>query len=234
MANPRIRFWFWTVLSALTWIAAGFLIALRWQGGTAAFCGPFNSANTAAWVQAVGSLVAVGVAIYVPYKLAKNEGGRREAERALQARLLAARLLVPTLHLQFEAARLKVSLSPLPEGEDHSAPIYWSHGVPHRLDDVETIKREWGQLAVLNNGLADKVAILITMADGYNRRFDMLSRDAHHPLAPLRLAREASTLVDMAAAIEDIAKRTYEAIRQQSMLPLPEALTATPSWAKSP
>ena len=51
----------------------------------------------AAWVQAVGSLAAIGIAIWVPFELDRRARVKRMADEAARARLVQASLL-PTLY----------------------------------------------------------------------------------------------------------------------------------------
>lgn len=47
----------------------------------------------AAWVQAVGSIVAIGIAIWVPFKLAKESRNKQEANEASLLRVVQVSLL---------------------------------------------------------------------------------------------------------------------------------------------
>ena len=51
----------------------------------------------AAWVQAIGSVAAIGIAIWVPFKLSKISAAQLAADKAARARIVQASLL-PTLY----------------------------------------------------------------------------------------------------------------------------------------
>ena len=52
-----------------------------------------NWIATAAWVQAIGSIVAIGIAIWVPFKLAKDSQKKQEAEKTFLSRVIQVSLL---------------------------------------------------------------------------------------------------------------------------------------------
>lgn len=82
----------------------------------------------AAWVQAVGSIAAIGIAIYVPWRQGQNDEKNRENERREQYRLL---------HLEAERAGQDVywflkALKSAVEGTDGRWP-----DVAYRLNELE-------------------------------------------------------------------------------------------------
>ena len=52
-----------------------------------------NWIATAAWVQAIGSIIAIGIAIWVPVKLAKDSQKKQEAEKISLSRVVQVSLL---------------------------------------------------------------------------------------------------------------------------------------------
>jgi hypothetical protein len=52
-----------------------------------------NWITTAAWVQAIGSIIAIGIAIWVPFKLAKDSQNKQEAEKVSLSRVAQVSLL---------------------------------------------------------------------------------------------------------------------------------------------
>ena len=52
-----------------------------------------NWITTAAWVQAIGSIIAIGIAIWVPFKLAKDSQNKQEAEKISLSRVAQVSLL---------------------------------------------------------------------------------------------------------------------------------------------
>lgn len=52
-----------------------------------------NWIATAAWVQAIGSIIAIGIAIWVPFKLAKDSQKKQEAEKISLSRVVQVSLL---------------------------------------------------------------------------------------------------------------------------------------------
>ena len=52
-----------------------------------------NWIATAAWVQAIGSIIAIGIAIWVPFKLAKDLQKKQEAEKISLSRVVQVSLL---------------------------------------------------------------------------------------------------------------------------------------------
>ena len=60
----------------------------------------WHSQSAAAWVQAIGSIIAIAVAIRVPYSLHRKARNDAETERRLKARSLSLRLLPILLILE--------------------------------------------------------------------------------------------------------------------------------------
>lgn len=52
-----------------------------------------NWIATAAWVQAIGGIIAIGIAIWVPFKLAKDSQKKQEAEKVSLSRVAQVSLL---------------------------------------------------------------------------------------------------------------------------------------------
>ncbi|TGR55684.1 hypothetical protein EN794_004575 [Mesorhizobium sp. M00.F.Ca.ET.151.01.1.1] len=69
-----------------------------------------TASEQAAWVQAVGSVLAIGVAIAVPLVIARRDRKRRDAEAASRARTYALHLmpLVELLYSKLRSAHLLV------------------------------------------------------------------------------------------------------------------------------
>ena len=47
-----------------------------------------NWITMAAWVQAIGSIIAIGIAIWVPFRLAKDSQNKQEAEKVSLSRVI--------------------------------------------------------------------------------------------------------------------------------------------------
>ena len=73
------------------------------------WCG-LTPSEQAAWVQAVGSVLAIGVAIAIPLVIARRDRKRREAEAASRARTYALHLmpLVERLYSKLRSAHLLI------------------------------------------------------------------------------------------------------------------------------
>lgn len=52
-----------------------------------------NWTAIAAWVQAIGSIIAIGIAIWVPFKLAKDSQNKQEDEKTSLSRVIQVSLL---------------------------------------------------------------------------------------------------------------------------------------------
>jgi hypothetical protein len=61
--------------------------------------------SSPAWVQAIGAIIALAVAIYVPNSLHKKEVARADAERRLKARALAVAIFPELLEIQVKLDR---------------------------------------------------------------------------------------------------------------------------------
>ena len=64
----------------------------------------FDWSATAAWVQAIGSVIAIGIAIWVPFRLDKRARTQLQAEKDARARIVQASLLPNLFRLRSATA----------------------------------------------------------------------------------------------------------------------------------
>lgn len=84
-------------LGAVALLIILFILALVAAGGWSWFA-RFLESTAVLWIQAVGPLVAAGIAVYVPYKMRMDEHAaqkEKEARRAMAVLLSARAMLVP-------------------------------------------------------------------------------------------------------------------------------------------
>lgn len=88
--------WRWAIATS-GWIMFGAALAL----GVLCIIGPIHLGKDApAWVQAIGSVMAILVAVIVPFILSYQERGRRDRDQALRAKSLAFVLLPAVVAMQ--------------------------------------------------------------------------------------------------------------------------------------
>lgn len=143
----------------------------------------------AAWVQAVGTLLAILVAIAVPWQIHRQERRALQAQTELRGRLTAIQLLPAAQRVRAFA---------------DSALAYWEqmHTEPgvsleqilrrSRMPSIELGMQSILDLEATNAGLAESAAILVAALDIYHARLDRALEwpDPADQLANLRASRE--------------------------------------------
>ena len=128
-----------------------------------------------AWVQAIGSVVAIGVAVYVPWKQHKRELEQAEKVDKLKAKALANAIYMPFLELRGKAAGAQANLTA-------NYDLYVSLGQYNKIERVKirvpnALERHISEMWILGENVSIALLQAISIARTYDEMIDKVIRD---------------------------------------------------------
>jgi hypothetical protein len=158
------------------------------------------------WAQAIGGLIAVGVAIYIPLKMRTDEREEASAERELKAKLLASILLPEVVELRNRAVRVRGFLAEYKSPELTQLVLDLASEI--RIAVPGTMLRTHSDLYLLGTALGTQLHLLVTMCEAQARDIE--------EMAIIDFTPDAFT--EVVFIIEDTAERLIEPLRTRFLL----------------
>ena len=128
----------------------------------------------AAWVQGVGSLIAIAVAIWVParmYSLARQEA---EQERKLRTRRLALRIGPALRDVELELKRIRNAWLPERRERGESLEVIFHNA---RLDMPQPLAETVGELYLFRGEILNDLQQLVSILQRYSRTWEIAKRN---------------------------------------------------------
>lgn len=157
----------------------GVVIGAATVGALAAMVHTWGHVNDwPAWLQAVGSLLGIAIAIGIPWWLNERQWARSEADRKVKARALALLLMPELLALRTFVAGQKKALS----GEDVYDEAFEFHAKrahfieQMRLDSGEQFAANVKELYLFGEDLGGDLTQLLAFVAQHNRDVDWIAK----------------------------------------------------------
>lgn len=169
-------------------------------------------AEAAAWAQAVGTVLAVMVAIWVPYHLQRVRDQREAAVRAVRAK--AARLLIrTTLKRLFQELRVATgAIGAVRHGP--GAPVVMR--LTSKVDLIPRVEACWDQVMYLDEREALEFTNVLSTARDYQTSIERLVAAAGQTLRSSVVKGELDFAISHGNACADAAEQLHNAIVENS------------------